>query len=604
MSDLNGKEEFRFGMFSLGDEEDIFSDSIDWEPPLEGQINLEELLSGFRSSQKAEEEARAVEEAKRAEEVKAAESEAVVADLPPVDAAAVIEEAVPPAVPEAIAAQEAPAPVADKGATYAAPDTVAPSVAADVPVTDLPADVAPAFGPPPQPIQPAQPQPQPGYVPPGYTPNPWPQNPSQPGGYDPHQPYGWQYQGYGPQAGPYTNLPEGPAGKRRKKGSVVAVAVVLLLLAGIAVGAYYVATHWNPFMLMPGPAQSSASDKSQSAPSGAAGGPQMELDSHPGENDPAEYNDGRLSTKEIARRIQPAVVGIIQYDSPSTRDMDSSQGSGILLSDDGYIVTNSHVIEGATYLEVVLSTGDTFDATVVGVDKRTDLAVIKIDASGLPYAKFGNSDQVEVGDKVIAIGNPGGVELAGTVTQGIISALNRSVHTSQDGYSLNCLQTDAAISPGNSGGPLVNEYGQVIAITTAKIVDTQYEGIAFAIPINNAKPIVDDLIQNGRVTGRVRLGISARIVDPRAIREGLLPAGIQVEQADPNADIAKKGLIKGDIITAIDGKPVANFDDVAEALVGKKPGDLVTLSVTRPGQTPNAHQTMEIAVAVIADTVN
>lgn len=216
----------------------------------------------------------------------------------------------------------------------------------------------------------------------------------------------------------------------------------------------------------------------------------------------------QMSAAQVVSKVKQSIVAIETYDLRSVDP--SAEGSGIIMSADGYVVTNAHVISGGQKFEVVVTSSDgstkSYDAKVVGSDTRTDLAVLKISATGLSAATFGNSSQVQVGESVLAIGNPGGTEFAGSVTSGIISATNRQL--SINGYSQSLLQTDAAINPGNSGGALVNMYGQVVGITSSKIEETGYEGMGFAIPINTAKPIVDSLIKNGYVTGRVKIGIS------------------------------------------------------------------------------------------------
>lgn len=185
--------------------------------------------------------------------------------------------------------------------------------------------------------------------------------------------------------------------------------------------------------------------------------PELETNSKPSDN--TVSTDGTLTTAQINEKVAPSVVGIVQYQSNYFEP--TGEGSGIILSEDGYIATNAHVIENADSLEVVLSDGTTYKGTVVGYDSKTDLAVIKIDASGLTPAELGVSGELKVGEKAIAIGNPGGLIYAGSVSEGIISGLNRSLRAANDGYTMNFIQTDAAISPGNSGGALVNEFGQV-----------------------------------------------------------------------------------------------------------------------------------------------
>ncbi|MGN0621268.1 MAG: S1C family serine protease, partial [Porcipelethomonas sp.] len=219
-------------------------------------------------------------------------------------------------------------------------------------------------------------------------------------------------------------------------------------------------------------------------------------------------DDGKYTTEGIAKYIRPQIVEIYVYDS-SDMLMPVGSGSGIIITEDGYIVTNTHVIDSADKYIVTTSDSEEYEAVLVGRDAKTDIAVIKIDAKGLPAAVLGNSDEVELGENVVAIGNPAG--LTGSVSDGIISGVDRKIRVDATGYEMTCLQTDAAISAGNSGGALVNMYGQIIGITSSKYIDyihMSYEGLGFAITINEAKPIIEELISTGYVSGRVKMGIT------------------------------------------------------------------------------------------------
>lgn len=297
--------------------------------------------------------------------------------------------------------------------------------------------------------------------------------------------------------------------------------------------------------------------------------------------------DGKLTTEQIVEKVQPSIVAITTYVNYQNYQAEG-MGSGIIIREDGYIVTNAHVVEGARGITVTLSDGQSqYEGRIIGSDIKTDLAVIKIDAAGLPAASFGNSDQTKVGEKVIAIGNPQSMDFAGSVTQGIVSGLNRTLTAGGENggpattYS-SLIQTDAAINPGNSGGALVNEYGQIIGINSAKVIKTGAEGMGFAIPASSAKPIVDDLIQHGRVTGRVRLGIMASAVDEVLARLNNVPTGLLVQSTEQDSDISRKGVIPGDIITKVDGNDINSFQSLTSILEGKKPGDKVELEVYRP----------------------
>jgi len=320
---------------------------------------------------------------------------------------------------------------------------------------------------------------------------------------------------------------------------------------------------------------------------------------HPVEEDYEVLAGGKLTTVEIAKKVRPSVVGIAQYNAANTF-APAGEGSGIILNSEGYIITNAHVVQGSAGINVELDSGETYSAKLIGLDTKTDLAVIKIEANNLVAAEFGNSEAVQVGEKVIAIGNPGGSTLAGSVTQGIISAVDRAIKS--DGYSNKFLQTDAAINPGNSGGALVNEYGQVIGINSAKIAATEYEGIGFAIPVNEAKPIVDDIIANGYVTGRCKIGISGSEVNEALSQINSIPKGIYIQYVDPTSDLAGKNVTRGDILIAIDGTTIETFDDVSSFLKTKKPGDTVTLKLYRSAKgLMDSGRSFDVSVVLMED---
>lgn len=317
---------------------------------------------------------------------------------------------------------------------------------------------------------------------------------------------------------------------------------------------------------------------------------------------------GELSTENIAQKVLPSIVGIVVYTKDSAEnDQEYGSGSGIVLTSDGYIITNAHVILQETYaggitavdkVDVYLNNGEVCSARIVGADSRTDLAVLKISKNNLVAAEFGDSTALKVGEKAVAIGNPTGLTLASSVTQGIISGINRNITVGSSGYTMNCIQTDAAINPGNSGGALVNKYGQVIGINSSKIAQTEYEGIGFAIPIDEAKPIIDSLIANGYVTDRVRIGITFTSI-PSSMGDLMgVPAGLRVVSVDQTTDAYRKGVTAGDIITEIDGVPVVELSDVSAVLEEKRPGDEVELTIYRE---KNGKNTLKINVVLQED---
>ena len=307
-------------------------------------------------------------------------------------------------------------------------------------------------------------------------------------------------------------------------------------------------------------------------------------------SDTSASSDGTVSAmsdQDIAAKLTPSVVciqnyqvtqnyGFMQTDTSDSSVSPASEGSGIIMSEDGYIITNAHVVEGATSLKVMTSDGETYEAQLVGSDTVTDLAVVKIDATGL-----------RVADKVMAIGNPGGHELSSSVTIGYVSALNRAISNNTTGYTMEYIQTDAAINPGNSGGALINEYGQVVGINSAKISATGYEGLGFAIPIDTAQPIISDLIQYGYVKDRAVLGISGQFIDSMTGRFYGLPQGEYVAQLN-SSEAQASGLQVGDVITAIDGQQLDSESTLRSAILSKKPGDTVTLQVYRSSTQQSA----------------
>lgn len=318
-------------------------------------------------------------------------------------------------------------------------------------------------------------------------------------------------------------------------------------------------------------------------------------------SDTSASSDGTVSAmsdQDIAAKLTPSVVciqnyqvtqnyGFMQTDTSDSSVSPASEGSGIIMSEDGYIITNAHVVEGATSLKVMTSDGETYEAQLIGSDTVTDLAVVKIDATGLTAAEFGSSEDLRVADKVMAIGNPGGHELSSSVTIGYVSALNRAIANSTTGYTMEYIQTDAAINPGNSGGALINEYGQVVGINSAKISATGYEGLGFAIPIDTAQPIISDLIQYGYVKDRAVLGISGQFIDSMTGRFYGLPQGEYVAQLN-SSEAQASGLQVGDVITAIDGQQLDSESTLRSAILSKKPGDTVTLQVYRSSTQQSA----------------
>ncbi len=294
-----------------------------------------------------------------------------------------------------------------------------------------------------------------------------------------------------------------------------------------------------------------------------------------------------LTTSEIARRVGPAVVGIqceVSVRSYFGVQKGTSSGSGIIISDDGYIVTNYHVIENAESVKVILNSGDEIQAKLIGGDEKTDLAVLKIETDiELTAAKIGDSNSTQVGDRAVAIGNPLGMELFGTVTQGIISGVNRTIEV--EGRDMTLLQTDAAINSGNSGGALINAYGEVIGINSAKIASDTGEGLGFAIPSSEAVPIIEDLIESGYVKGRPLVGVSVRELTKEIAYYNNLTSerGLYVMSVTEGSGAEKAGIQRGDIILSFDGKEVNTSKELNAIRDTHKAGDTVETVIDRGG---------------------
>ena len=312
-----------------------------------------------------------------------------------------------------------------------------------------------------------------------------------------------------------------------------------------------------------------------------------------------EASDARNTpVVRAARAVGPAVVGItnkaVARDWFNNPVQVEGAGSGVIFRKDGYIVTNNHVISGAKEIIVSLADGRSMPGKLVGADELTDLAVVKVDADDLPTAELGDSDDIMVGEPAIAIGNPMGLEFQGSVTSGVISALNRSLEINDS--VLKVLQTDAAINPGNSGGALVNADGKVIGINSAKIARSDIEGMGFAIPINTVKDIVNDLMTSGKVT-RPYLGVG--IFDKEtAARYGYIlnvDKGVYIENITVNGPAYKAGLRRGDIILSIGDKETNKVSDVRNTILDSKVGDTVKVKYERDGSVSTVDVALEAA---------
>lgn len=321
-------------------------------------------------------------------------------------------------------------------------------------------------------------------------------------------------------------------------------------------------------------------------------GPQIEAASTPEESE-----DNEAIT--VYNNVSPSVVGIISYPAGTDYTItESGEGSGIIISSDGYIATNSHVIDDSkdTGVLVKLSTNEEYIGAVVGFDKRTDLAVVKIDATDLPVAEFADSDSVTIGQNAYAIGNPGGLQFSNSLTKGTISAVNRTISSSS---AVKYIQTDAAINPGNSGGALINPHSQIIGINTSKLVAEEYEGMGFAIPSNTVISIVNNIIRNGYVKGRAYLGITASEWSTYAAKKNDTPVGVKIESLSTENVFSGSNVQVGDIITEIDGKAVKDLSSMFDAIYENKPGDRITIKLFRMKNYSSDGKAKSFSVSVV-----
>ncbi len=310
-------------------------------------------------------------------------------------------------------------------------------------------------------------------------------------------------------------------------------------------------------------------------------------------------NITNLSIKDIVANTEQSVVEITTEsaatDSFFQQMVTTGAGSGVIISKDGYIVTNNHVVEGANKITVRDKSGKEYAAELIGTDAKTDLAVIKVNANNLSAAILGTSSSLSVGDEAIAIGNPLG-ELGGTVTRGIISALDREINI--DGQAMTLLQTDTAINKGNSGGGLFNGSGQLIGIVNAKSSGTSVEGLGFAIPIDTAKPVIESLITSGYVTGRPQLGVSMVNIEDEmsAFQSGVDEFGVYIAKINRDSAAEEAGLKIKDRVISVDGKEITSSDEIAKIIDSKKVGDSIKIVVERDHKEVSLSATLKEAV--------
>ena len=376
-----------------------------------------------------------------------------------------------------------------------------------------------------------------------------------------------------------------PKKRRRKNGNIARSAVALVLAAAMGfvggfVGARVGNTGGKVVIQQVAPSSTSSSDSGSASAVNTASG---------------------MTTAQVSEMVSPSVVVITteqvvysQWSWYGQNQVESGAGSGVIISSDGYILTCAHVVDGASTITVTIGDKD-YTATLVGEDTTSDIAVIKIDADGLTPATVGDSDGLKVGQSVMAVGNPLG-ELGGTVTGGMISALNRSV-TIQGTNSTNTMsliQMDASVSPGNSGGGLFNMNGELVGIVNAKSSSSDAEGLGFAIPINDAIKVAQELLENGYVTGRPYLGITyLAVTDAQTAQQlGVNPYGVYIVDVTKGGPADQAGLKAGDRIVSVDGSEIAAKDDLGTLMQKHAAGDTLAITVARDGQMQTVNVTL------------
>jgi len=413
---------------------------------------------------------------------------------------------------------------------------------------------------------------------------------------------------YNNNSGNYSYSSDGGYDNGKKKkgvtiGQLIACLLVVALISG-GLGVYFSDSIVN--RNQPAPESGSMiveepNGSNQPQPEAATPAPQTE---QPGAaSDKLTISDANkeANTTSIVQNCMASVVGVYMSESTTTftgetEEQDTGAGSGVIITTDGYIVTNNHVVEGLGNISVYLQDGTKYPATLIGTDNFSDLAIIKIEAENLPAATLGNSVNTAVGTTVYAIGNPLGL-FTSSVSRGIISGLDRTITI--DGVSMTLMQTDAAVNPGNSGGGLFNAEGELIGVVNAKTASVDVEGLGFAIPIDSAKPIISDLMDKGYVTGRPYIGIGMQDVslrygngsnygynyfDPFSFFNSYVTR-VQVMSVEEGSAAEAGGMLVNDIITAVDGKEISGTSQLAAMLYEYKVGDTVTITVLRGNET-------------------
>ena len=401
--------------------------------------------------------------------------------------------------------------------------------------------------------------------------------------------YNSQPYGTAPNHSANAKPPKAKKPKKQRKpisrgGIAIALAVTMVFSCGLGFGGGYFANKVN---------------------TSTSGSLNITKTSNSGTTTTASSTSKANSTSEIVKKTADSVVEIstesVVTGSFAQQYVQQGAGSGVIISQDGYILTNNHVINGANSVKVRLRDSTEYDATIIGSDSDNDIALLKVNATGLSPATFGDSNSLAVGDYVVAIGNPLG-ELGGTVTDGIISALARKV-TIED-TQMTLLQTNAQVNPGNSGGGLFNANGELVGIVNAKQSATEVEGIAFAIPINNVLDILSDLKEYGYVTGKVDLGIDFTDItsDETAFYYGVNQTGCYVLSVDSGSNAEKAGVTRGDLVTKVNDTDVSSSSDITTALEKAEVGDTVTFTVSRRGTSKTISFVLEEYIPAVSNS--
>lgn len=423
--------------------------------------------------------------------------------------------------------------------------------------------------------------------------------------YTPPQQQAWQPQGEPPKKEKKHRQKKAKAVKldengnpipQKKNKTTMIICIVIAICAAIAVVG-----------LVASATSKSGSDSKETTTAGSS----AQVKTEEQESVPTKDNSGNYTVAGVAQNNMDSCVGITVYSQASSyssfygygsdgnsssdgNQTKSSEGSGVLMLEDGgktYIMTCAHVISGGSSFTVTLNDGTEYDASMVAYDSQTDIGVLSINATGLKIATFANSDSVAVGEQVVAIGCPGGIEFMNSVTSGYVSAIDRPV-SSKIGYDNKCIQTDAAINPGNSGGALFNMQGQVIGINSSKIASTEYEGMGFAVPSNTAVSTANSLIKSGYVEGRAKLGITYNNISSYSNASAILSALSEKGYKDANgtmvigevssdSDLANKDIKQYDMIVAVNGNTMTDTDVMTSVLSDSKPGDTIKLTIAR-----------------------